>query len=200
MSLLDFNEAQLVKALEQLPKEGRMAFACACAERLLPTYKLFSSHIIGRDDTLVMRSILDLLQKDLAGELASEEDLDKKLQLCMSLLPDEKDGEWVPERLAVEGALMATAYSLRCSKNGDPREAVWSARCAYEALEYFIVRSEDIRLNAIVAKSLVLSRPVVQTELARQQRDVDELIAHSVSTNQVLERARAEGETFLHNC
>ncbi len=204
---LRFDETQLVGILNRLDTEGRVAFAAACAERLLPAYVAFSNRT-GRGEPATLRSILTRLWDDLAGDLMAESEVQANVKACMELLPREDEGPWVVEQDFADDAVAATAYTLECRKSGNAQEAAWAARRAFEALDEFVANRENIDWSVpdaearALALARILAHPLVQAELARQRRDLDELGGVGQGNlRRVLgrfrERAKAEGLIFF---
>ncbi len=196
--MLRFDEKTLTAALERLPQPLRAAFAAACAERLMPAYDAFSRSS-GRGDPIALREILSRLWDDLAGNAMTSAELKSRIDDCMKLIPREDEGVWIPQQAAAEDAAAAVAYALRCRQNGRSQEAAWSARRLYEAHDHYVVTNGNIDTNVAGAEALVLKHPLIQTELMRQQRDLDELsnvgsVANAVSTLRA--RAMTEGISF----
>jgi hypothetical protein len=184
---LRFDEKALVAALEKLPVTGRTAFAAACAGRLQATYVRFSDKT-GRGTSGDFLKLLSRLWDDLDGSTVSSPDLDVLIGSCMALIPKDEDGPWDVEKPAAQEAGIALAYALRCRRTGLAKEAAWAARYAYEAIANHVLDYEGSDTGADVPKLQVLrpgqakevlarlkSHPLVQAELARQQRDLEEL-------------------------
>lgn len=201
MVTLNFDEAQLAGKLERVPLQHRVAFAATCAERLMPAYVAFSNRS-GRGDPAVLRGILTRLWNDLAGDRMQDTEVQSKIDVCMALIPQEDDGPWVMEHAAAEDAASAVAYALRCRQSGHAQEAAWSARRAYEALDHHVINRGNIDTTKPGAEERVLGHSVVQAELARQRRDLDEVLgAVDVDVRDVAARLRdravAEGTIFF---
>ena len=176
MAILRSDEAELEGTLERLPWPLRVAFAAACAERLLPAYLAFSTQT-GRGEPATLQSILAQLWDDLTGRRRmTDNGVRARIDAWMKLIPQEDDGAWVMEQASAEDAAAAATYALRCRQNGQAQEAVWSARRACEALDHYVTNRENIDLNATGAEVRVLAHPLAQAELARQRRDPDELL------------------------
>jgi len=205
--VLRFDEPSLVLDLERLQPSFRAVFAAAVAERMLPGYLTFS-HRTERGDPTALSSILEHLWRDIEGQPTSERQGEENIALAMNLMPREEEGSWAPEQAWAEDTVSAVAYSLRCKQNGRAQEAAWAARRAYEALDHFVITTEAININEPGAEEKILSNPLIQAELSRQQRDLDELqSANSRDVSQVAsqmrERAKAESEIFFdghHDC
>lgn len=196
MATLYFDEGELSKELQGISADLRVAFAAACAARLMVAYTRFSSRT-RKGDPLVLSAILGRLWLDLGGTRMSDAELEEHIETCETLIPDEDGKDWVIEQAAAEDAVSALAYALRCRRNGQPREATWAARCAYEALDDFVINQEDIDTNAPGAEHRVLSNPLVQAELGRQARDLHELVGGLVTIEQLRDRANAEAAIFI---
>jgi hypothetical protein len=118
------------------------------------------------------------------------------------LIPQEDDSPWVMEQASAEDAGAAVAYAMRCRQSGQAQDAAWSARRAYEALDHYVINRENIDTNKPGAEERVLGHPVVQAELARQRRDLDEVLDLSdVDVRRIAARIRdravAEGAVFF---
>jgi uncharacterized protein YjaG (DUF416 family) len=176
MASLHFNEQLLIEKLDKLPPSLRVLFATIAAQRLSPAY-LNYSRLIGRGDPTALSAALERLWRDIEGEVMDAEQVQKGLELIMKLIPREDDGPWIPEQAWAEDAASAVAYALRCRENGRSAESAWAARRAYEAVDHFVIAKTSIDISRPGANEAVLSSPLVQAELARQRRDMDELLA-----------------------
>jgi hypothetical protein len=187
MTSITVIEADLLSSLRALKQEGRVAFAAACAERLMPFYDRFSVSI-GRDIDRTIRGILERVWGGLGGPVPI--DISRLLGRCddAELLIDQ--GEWTMERAGAEDAVAALAYALRCWKSADPQEAVWAARRACEAIDAVVeIQNES---SASAPASLGYEHPLVQAKLARQRRDLEELLGQRVTVAQLRMRAQEE--------
>jgi uncharacterized protein YjaG (DUF416 family) len=192
---LVFNETELVKSIDQLPRLARVVFAAACAERMMPAYERFSAQT-HRGDPQNLKQILARLWDDLAGNRMSATEVDANINACMQLIPQD-DGPWVLEQAAAEDGAAASTYALRCRRSGLAQEAAWAARCAYDALDEYVINRDNIDINATGAEAQVRSDPLVQAELTRQRRDLDELLRGAITQDQLRERSNTEAADFL---
>jgi hypothetical protein len=92
-------------------------------------------------------------------------------------------------------------YAYRCRQNEEAQEAAWAARHAYEAIDNWVINREDIDISERGAEQRVLSHPLVQAELARQRRDLEELLGvrdeGAVADALVRLRDRAKAEASI---
>ena len=192
-----YDEDSCFRQLEHLPRALCAVFAAACAERLFPAYVLFEKQS-GRGNSKDLSVILERLWSDLQGNSMTSRDMDASIEKCMSLIPREDEGPWIEQQAAAEDAGAALAYALRCRKTGESQEAAWAARCCYETLDHFIVNRDDIDINDAGATEAVTADPLVQAELARQQRDLDDLLMDEGREDVVVRfRSRAVAEASL---
>lgn len=169
-----FDEAVLVQRLGAIPKLRRVAFAAACAERLLPAYATYVSRS-GWGDAARLRFMLDELWSISERGANTASNLQSTIDDCMALIPGEDRGPWMHERAYAEDASSALAYALSCCQTGDSQEAAWAARRAYEAVDQFVVRQHNLGTEARRDEKRVLSYPTIQRELERQDRDLERL-------------------------
>lgn len=195
-----YNDAALRQQLEGLDPTWRAAFAAACAERLLPTYRSFHQET-GQGDPVALAQALNVLWTSLAGAPIGEDELRQHAAAADALIPS--DDDWTELTPYAENAVTAVVYALNCRLTGDVAPATWSALQAYEALDEFVV-NRDLDLNTPGAEARILGDPLIQAELARQSRDLADLAAssdHSGARVALIERlrdrARVEAPHFL---
>ena len=186
----------MTKKVEQLSCALRIAFAAACAERLLTGYAKYAAKT-GGGGLAVLREILTRLWKDLEGERMSDAEVDAAIKTCLQMIPQEEGSAWVPEQATADDAAAALAYALGCRRSCRPEEAVLAAQRAYDALDEFVIYKENVDTNVPGAEDRVVSHPLIQTELARQQRDIDELLQRLITVTALRDRSRVEAATFL---
>ena len=196
MDIIHFSEHQYRERLLELHTKERIAFASACAERLFSAYVKFNA-LSKRGDANALRSVLSKLWGDLMGEVMSIRDLNDCLETVMNLIPQEGEAEWIPEQAPAEDASAALAYALRCRQNGSEEEAAWAARRAYEATDYYVNNLNSLLLRSRASEEDIISHPIIQKELGRQLRDMDELRRGVISIEKLRERAQQDSKDFL---
>jgi uncharacterized protein YjaG (DUF416 family) len=191
---LYYNEYEAVRALAALTEKSRIAFSAACAERLLPSYQEFCQSS-SRDDR-VLPAILESIWNHLLGDELEAEQIRTTLTRCMALAPRQGNEPWRPEHSRADDAVSAATHTLLTIECGEAKEATWASRRAYEAVCHHVMH----RLG-IEDREQVLNHPVVQAELVRQRRDIDDLRqATQISNNliiQLRDRARADASIFF---
>lgn len=199
-----YDEMELTRKLKCLPSRLRPVFAACCAERQLYGYQVFHNKT-KRGDPLALGDILNKLWNDLSGEELHRAELQCLLDRCMALIPKEDPVSWCHEQSHAEEAGAAVAYSIRARLTDDSQEAAWAARTAYGSIVYHIENCIWSDPSGWPSEHEVLNHPLVQAELIRQQRDLEELMIGSRGTpDQVLllikklcSWSSAEAESFL---
>lgn len=202
MQHLAYDEASNVRLLEQLATPLRAAFALLCALRILPRYRRFHS-ATGRGDPVALEAIAERLWEDLGGDKMSDDELKRAAERCLALVPSEEDGWDEATQPFAEDAAAAVAYAVRARLTGDPQEAAWAGRRVYESIDRYVVATTGLSLDDPDDELTVLSHPLVQAELARQQRDLKDLAgltssdASHLALSQLRDRSQQEAGTFL---
>jgi uncharacterized protein YjaG (DUF416 family) len=197
-----FDESKLVTELEKLAVPLRVAFAAACAERQMPAYRLFEVQN-GRQPHNALDHHLNDLWMNL-GQTRNPTEDESHIEEIIALIPQEDcaQGAWSQEATNAQNAGMSVTYALRTRLTGEAQEAAWAARVAYEALDNYVINKEGINANTPGDELQVLSHPLVQAELERQERDLHDLLASCGEDagrmlKQLRERARAEAANFF---
>lgn len=197
-----YAEDELVRQLNGLPVIFRVAFATACAERLLPMYLHYTeqSH---RGDSNIMAGAVCFLWETLLGRETSKDELQNHIDSRMTLIPGDDDVPWVKGQAYAENSASAVVFALRTLHSGESQEAAWAAQNAYEASDYYVTHELNFEYGSAEAEQRIRSHPVVQIELQRQQRDLQDLLsaAGTDNTSSVItmlrDRARADAQAFF---
>ena len=185
-----FDEEQLRERLSVLPQLAAVAFAAACAARLENTTRNLNTH---EDLKILLSRTMDAIVAYLGrgspfDALAAEGDL-------LAAMPDEDANPDLPSAV-FEDAAAAAVYMLRAARNGDPQDAAWAARRAYETADREVISTLNVGEVGDSEEAYVLQHPVVQVELQRQARDLDAVSGidggQSAELIAVVSRARAE--------
>jgi uncharacterized protein YjaG (DUF416 family) len=167
----------------------------------MTAYRLFEAQN-GREVPNALERALEDVWID-PGLAHDREEFEQRVEELMLLIPQEEGSRqpWTQEATNAQHAGMSAVYTLRAKLAGEAQEAAWAARVAYEALDNFVINSENIDTNKPGEEQRVLSHPLVQAELDRQHRDLDELRAGrqdpAVLIARLRERARGEAAAFF---
>jgi uncharacterized protein YjaG (DUF416 family) len=174
MSMIRFDEQDLVRQLQRMPNRLGVAFAAACAERQFPNYLRFSNATKHGNPNLLMRA-LRCVWDDIEGSSESPTLLREHLALCMSLLPSDDKGDFFRLAYYAEDAVAAVAYAIEARLRSEVEEAVEAARRAYAALDEHVSTILDIQIIDQEQEERMVSHPLIQAELCRQQADLSQL-------------------------
>lgn len=199
MAIIFFDEGALLSRLALLRKRDVIVFAAACAQRIFPSYAHFAE--VAPDGRSGIEAFADALGRVWASSLFADPEDAVLLQLlarCEALLPSEDDA-WQAGYPYAEDAATAIVYCLRLVHSGDTQEALWVARRLYEATDNFVLSGAGLTLDQPGSEALILAHPIVQAELTRQLRDLDDLAGAQVVAGDSREmysmiRRRAESE------
>jgi hypothetical protein len=101
------------------------------------------------------------------------------------------------------GVMFLGNDTFRARLTGDPQEAAWAGRRVYESIDRHVVTMTGHSLDNPEDELAVLSHPLVQAELARQQRDLKDLIGLVGATPnpsallRLRERSQRDAASFL---
>ncbi|TWT34791.1 DUF416 family protein [Blastopirellula retiformator] len=181
--MLFFDQVELKRRLDCLSSRSRMAFALACAERLLPFYHAFSE-VHANNRWSYLRSIANTSWDQLLNNVVIAKH--EFLREYPSLAPND---DWPKSEFTLldplaENAVLALGLASECyfSEFGEP--AVLAAEQAYEAVDYLAQNTECLDYRETGSEEAILKCDVVQDELKRQidtlamlegtsERDVD---------------------------
>lgn len=186
-----FDKRDLATKLQQLPPLLRVVFAAACSERQFPQYREFyvESAVGDAED---LRSTLDDIWTNLDIPFGEAVERQQELKPIMKLISQEDVVRtWTDAATYAQNAGISVAYALRTQLTGDPQEAIWSARTAYDSLDHYVINAEGIDANEPSGEARVLAHPLVQAEVSRQARDLAELMSSNGSDiRELAQRAR----------
>jgi uncharacterized protein YjaG (DUF416 family) len=166
----------------------------------MPAYRRFATKD-GRDCPDALEYALEEVWAN-PGQVRDREEFEQRIETLMALVPQEEGfrGPWTQEVTNAQNAGMSAVYALRAKLTGAAQEAAWAARVAYEALDNFVINSENIDTNKPGEERRIIAHPLVQAELARQHRDLEELDAGKQEVTSLIarlrDRARAEAAIF----
>jgi hypothetical protein len=153
------DKATLAAELAALPARSRVAFALACAERLVA----YSRHVAGSATYELAGAARALARRFVAGEVIAAEEFEA-LVARLESSPDIDDDD-----------VAAGAFVLECMRSGDVQSAVWAADRGFDARMRAAERGRVFSVYTPEIDAALLADPAVQTELACQRKDLDSL-------------------------
>jgi uncharacterized protein YjaG (DUF416 family) len=200
MQIHTYDEPALIAKLSRLPRKLMVLPALLAATRLLPNYVRFHAKT-GRGDEAAVLDLHAALWRELAGNGAmSEAELRDAATRAEGLVPSEED-DWDEETQAyAEDAAAALTYACTALADNDAQNAAYALRRAYDSTDFLAQRTDGLPEERSAREHALLTHPVVQAELGRQARDLDdvEALAAGVPTDEeldaLLQRAVREAE------
>lgn len=174
MDCSDYDEARLGEQLEGLPRRLRVAFAAACAERLYRVYAPHEETAYYGEPGELSGLLRQLWHECESGELTSDW-VERITMRVAEVIPHDDDvlcglgHDWL------NSFAYALVYALDTHRTGDARVAVWAAMKSYDTLSAVVAGRRGFDPYAPGAKELIRRDPLVQGEVARQRRDLEEL-------------------------
>ena len=171
--MLNFDEVYLVNRLAKMDTTKRVAFAAACATRLLPLFEQYAVNFFSEGSETI-RKALNLVWRSVTEGIWNHEIINNLIENVMDIMPEE-DIEWTPLHAYAEDATASTAYTLRALISNNPREAGWAARRSYETVDLAAQKIIDFKPDKKDSEIQLLSHPLIQQELQRQKQDLADL-------------------------
>lgn len=171
---LKYDEAALAARLAAFEGWQKAAFALACAQRLLPLYLKYCAVTREGDASFARQAAVTLWQALEDGALAPDE-LRKLLDRAEELVPPgDAVGVAIWHWYAAD-AMAALIYAVQCQQRDLTQEAVWAARQAIESVTRFVEIRDGRDARSPEDMLRIDSDPIVQTELQRQEADLEVL-------------------------
>lgn len=194
--MIRYNDSEVIGKLNELMPQARIAFAAACAQRLLPAYVSFSRQA-KRGDPDALAEILNRVWLDLLGARRMEaSERNAAVDRSTELIPGEDEEPYVEEQPYGDDAAAAVSFAVRAMECADAQEAEWAARRAYDTLDHYVTH----RLG-VDDEDMIVAHPLIQAEFARQERDLLELRSFCPTNSEVIlrlrERAKLEAARFF---
>ena len=190
-----YSQEALTERLARLSEGTRVAFAVACATRLVPLYEAFHEKT-GHGDPRVLRDALEMAWSWVKGDRKEPVIYAATVEALTALLPEDDEGSLPPGSWAVD-AVSSAIYTLESLTDPDPQKGAWAAEQVVDAV------GDSVRSKWIASHGKLpspregFSDPVMQELLSKFDRDLTELERHgpSVLASEVERfRRRAESE------
>ena len=169
----------LTRDLAARPRRDGVAFSAACAERLYASTSQKLKAASGSTDHL-LRDALDAAWQVACTGTGSEDGLQALYEHLVNAIPAEGDAD--PEDLLeplIEDTLTLIAYAVVSAIGLEPRVWDWVSQVVFDALDHYLTDRDIVFRGDPTGRKAMLrefwEHPHVQTEVARQRRDLEEL-------------------------
>lgn len=179
--MYNFDEKNLVVQLAATTQIAKTGFALSVATRLLPMYVEYTKMAKIELNSLPSSCVGTLWDIAISARIHQMDEVETASNTLLNLMPGDND-PWNEYHPLAEDAIAAIVYALRSYLTNDPQEAAWAARRSYEAADQFAIRQLDIDFQDKGVEHTLLSHPIVQQELMRQNRDLELAIIGDIGT------------------
>ncbi|GAB4192661.1 MAG: YjaG family protein [Wenzhouxiangellaceae bacterium] len=189
MVLSAFDGDHLKKRLGKLDSDRQLAFGAACCERLLPNYKAFQGDT-GWGSLRPIRDALNLVWSSVGGQKRGSSEIRHIISECESVGPDSDDFESLYTSFA-QDACFAVCSLLDYLLNSDAERIVQAATYATDSVDLFVQEIENMDPNDPELEQKIVTHPLMQRELAQQEKELQMIERASSLTPELLTQLRS---------
>ncbi|HBK56301.1 MAG TPA: hypothetical protein DDZ76_08485 [Xanthomonadales bacterium] len=183
-----FDPGQLRKKLHALPDWKRVTFMAACCERMLPNYVSFSSETYFGDAQTLKQALSEVWRWIETNHLP--DDIDSLVRECDRQAPDTADFSSIYTSAALDAA-NSIAMTLEAMSDATEDRAIEVASIARDTVDLFVQQWSDLDPNSPGLEKLIIEAPLMQVELRRQRRCLEQLKELPDERDQVVTEIRA---------
>ena len=126
-----YDEAGLIERLSLMGRSSKVAFAAACAQRVLPLYIRF----YGDGANPNAESLAKILESVWGAAEGKTTALDGMAEVAESLVPPDDD-KWPTDPAYAQSAAASVAYAASVWQSNDPGDAELAARQVYDVADF----------------------------------------------------------------
>ena len=182
-----FDSANLLDRVQRLARVSQLAFGGACCERLLPNYRAFQT-TANWGNVTVLRNALDFVWASIPTGQVSPAEVQIHIQKCEAMAPSSNDFD-VLLVTAAQDACFSVCSLLDFILSADPKSIVQIATYATDSIDLFVQEIEGMAPGANDLEEKILTHPLMQKELVRQNMDL-ELLETAPLTEVSIKRLR----------
>lgn len=186
--MLTYDKGEVLRQINSLPPNERLAFAAACCERLLPNYLAFKNDV-GWGDEKPLRNALDRVWEYASGAVIIPDDVRALLPVCESVTPDADDFQVLLTGPA-QDAVFAICNTLDYLLNGNTASLAECSAHAIDTVDLYVQETENIPPQSSDLESRIREHHLMQREIQRQCDDLSQL-RQSQSIDEIRERCLA---------
>ncbi|WP_437622383.1 DUF416 family protein [Sorangium sp. So ce1151] len=192
-----FSDEQIFKLTSSLAPHQQLAFGAACCERMLPNYQTFMREA-DWGNVVPLREALDTAWVACDSERIADAQLRDLLSKCEECAPNSESFTSIYTSSA-QDAVFAICSLLDFLLDGDVARVVSSARFSIDSVDLVVQEREAMDPRDPLREHKIFTHPLMQQELLRQQRDLEEArhIAQGDRAALLAFRTRAQRESNL---
>lgn len=166
----EFDENFLKQKLLALSNGKKIFFMLAVCERIFPNFVIFARES-GHKGEDILRSYLNMAWEKLQkGKTIA--DFSLEADDCQAIAPDTEDYETILVSSALDAAA-AISLLMQFFTDNDVDHIVEAASLARDSVDMYVQDIEKITSTDPNFEKLILTHPLMQTELIRQRKDVE---------------------------
>ncbi len=167
-----FNEERILEVLSKLRSHQQLAFGAACCERMLPNYDTFVREV-GWRDAAPLREALDTAWEFCESQRLPGAELREMLSKCEECAPESENFTSLYISSA-QDAVFAICSLLDFLLDTDAAHIVNVARFSTDSVDLIVQEREAMDPRDLLRERKILEHPLMQQELVRQQRDLED--------------------------
>ncbi|XYH97778.1 DUF416 family protein [Sorangium sp. So ce1128] len=189
--------ALTIELMSNLARHQQLAFGAACCERMLPNYQTFTREV-SWGDVVPLREALDTVWVACDSERVADAQSRDMLSKCEECAPS-SEGFTSIYTSSAQDAVFAICSLLDFLLDGDVARVVSAARFSIDSVDLVVQEREAMDPRDPLREHKILTHPLMQQELLRQQRDLEEArhIAQGNRAALLAFRTRAQRESNL---
>ena len=172
---MDYDQSILKARLAQLSPSARVAFAAACATRLVPLYERYSAEVDTGDPRLLHQAI-DTVWNWVRGDQIAMTYVAAQIEQLDTLTPTERQAA-APSGAYADDAIASAIYALQSIAEPGAQNAAWAAARVINSVTDFVCARWKRTVGRFPSPDEGFADPAVVTVLARIERDLKELEA-----------------------
>lgn len=187
-----FNDVRVRDALSRLQPHQQVAFGASSCERMLPNYKSFMREAAW-GDLEPLRGALDLVWSGHTAARPPKEVLSALAFRCEQTAPDSDDFKSFYVSSA-QDAVFAVCALIDFLIEEDLDHLIRVPRLSTDSVDLFVQELEHMNPSDPLREKKILEHPLMQQELKRQMRDIDEAGRILLGDEEALLRLRTRAQ------
>lgn len=166
-----FDEVSVARRVGALPWNRALAFGCACAHRLIWSYRCFAEETSSGDVTPLVRALDLLWDASRTGVCPPDTVCRKFVSECEAQAPNSEVHASLFTTSAQEAAFAICSLLDYCIER-KVEQVLLAARYPTDSVDLYVQEVEHMSPQDPDVEARILSHPLMQQELARAHRDL----------------------------
>jgi len=194
MVVLAYDNAEILRRLNGLSHNHRLAFGASCCERLFGNYVAFKKEVQWGNE-IPLRQSLDKIWDIASGEATSLEEIARLGEACESVAPDADDFDSLLTASA-QDCVFAICYVLDYIRDGNIEELARSSSYPVDTVDLYVQEIEGMVPNSEGLEDRIRQHELMQHEIVRQHNDLT-MLENADGINVVKQHAQASTQSNI---